>query len=122
MDINPICPGCHIQILPMFYFCPNCGKNLRPKPFSISIGKQVGLYLLSFFVPPFGLVPGIKYLFQKSGKAKVVGVVAICLTAISILLTITIALGMMNYMQTLLNPQLNGQIQNIQSPIDQLPL
>lgn len=122
---NPICPKCQLPVLANFYFCPNCGKNLRPKPLSISIGKQIGIYLLSFFLPPLGLVPGIKYLLQKSGKAKVVGFVAIILTVVSIIITINLTLGLVNQLRnqlnSQLNDQLNNQIQNTQLQFNQTP-
>ncbi|HVF69125.1 MAG TPA: hypothetical protein VNA13_01025 [Xanthomonadales bacterium] len=101
------CPSCNLPVLSVFYFCPNCAKSLRPKPLSTSIGNQIGIYLLSALVPPFGLVPGIKYLLQKSGKAKAVGAVAVLLTIISIALTVQFATNVINQF----NQQLNSQLQ-----------
>ena len=72
-----ICPKCALPILSEFYFCPNCGKQLRSKPISVSIMKQTGVYLLSFLLPPLGLYPGIKYILHGDTKTKVVGVIAI---------------------------------------------
>lgn len=106
------CPKCHLPVLPVFYFCPNCGKNLRPKPLSTSTGKQIGIYLLSFFLPPLGLWPGIRYLFQKSGKAKVVGVIAVLLTMISVLIMLQLVMGMVDQF----NQQLSTQLQLNQLP------
>jgi len=78
------CPSCHTSILPAFYFCPNCGKALRPKPLSTSLGKQISVYLISFFLPPFGLGPAFRYLSQKGALAKTIGIVAILLTTFSL--------------------------------------
>lgn len=125
MDVNSNCPQCHLQVLQIFYFCPNCGKNLRPKPLSISLGKQIGIYLLSFFLPPLGLLPGFKYLFQEEAKAKLVGVIALILTIISIFVTVNLAMSLSVQIQeritSQLNNQLDSQIQNIQPQLNQLP-
>lgn len=111
------CPKCQLPILSNFYFCPNCGKSLRPKPLSTSIGKQLGVYLLSLFIPPFGLVPAFKYLLQKETKAKVVGGVAIILTAVSIVITINLTLSLVNQIKS----QLNSQLQQSIPELNQLP-
>src|SRR5438552_17873142 len=81
------CPSCKTLTYAVYFFCPTCGKQLRAKPLSTSIGKQIGIYLLSFFVPPFGLWPAFKYLTQKEMKAKIVGLVAIILTILSLVIT-----------------------------------
>lgn len=115
--MHPVCPKCNIQVLSVFYFCPNCGKSLKPKPITTSIEKQIGLYLLSFFLPPLGLVPGIKYLLQKDAKSKKIGSIAIILTVISVGLTIYFSMMVVNQFNTQLNGTLNGQINNqITSP------
>ncbi len=74
---------------------------------SISIGSQIGIYLLSIFLPPLGLIPGIKYLFQQNRKAKVVGTIAIVLTLISTIITVQLSFGIMNQFNTALNTQLS---------------
>jgi hypothetical protein len=97
------CSSCALPVLAEFYFCPNCGKQLRPKPLTISLGKQIGVYLLSFFLPPLGLYPAIKYLRQPNKKTKIIGVVAIVLTIFSI------AISLYSFMQLMqqLSQQLN---------------
>lgn len=104
------CRKCNLPVLANFYFCPNCGYALRPKPLSISAGKQIGIYLLSFLLPPLGVWPGIKYLMQKDPKAKIVGAVAILLTIISIVVTLYYANILMKQLTTQLNAQLGGQV------------
>lgn len=106
------CSKCNLPVLTAFYFCPNCGKSLRPKPLSTSIGKQIGVYLVSFFLPPLGLWPGIRYLFQKSGKAKVIGIIAVLLTMISVLITLQLVMGIVDQF----NQQLSTQVQLNQLP------
>ncbi|KKT87073.1 MAG: hypothetical protein A2119_03020 [Candidatus Colwellbacteria bacterium GWA2_46_10] len=82
------CPICHQPTSPEWYFCPNCGKELKAKLIKIPLITQIGIYALSIFLPPLGLWPGIKYLGQKSQEAKMVGIVAITLTIVSSVVTI----------------------------------
>lgn len=84
------CKYCNFIVFSNYYFCPNCGKKLHEPPLSTSIPKQISIYILSFFLPPLGLLPGIKYLFQKDQKAKMIGLIALLLTFISIIITIQI--------------------------------
>jgi len=108
------CPSCELITYKDYYFCPNCGKQLRKKPLSTSIGKQIGLYLLSIFLPPFGIFPGIKYLLEKSGKAKMIGLVTIVLTIASVYVTTIAMIGVMNKFSQLLGTQSTlNQLQNV---------
>ena len=83
-----ICPQCHQPVLTNYYFCPNCGNNLKEKPEPVSIPTQIGIYALSIFLPPLGLWPGIKYARKKYPPVKWVGIVAIILTVISTIVTV----------------------------------
>jgi hypothetical protein len=83
-----ICPSCHQPVLAEYYFCPNCGYNLREKEKPVSIMMQVGLYALAVFLPPLGFVPGAKYVMRKFPQARRVGWITILLTTISTILTI----------------------------------
>ena len=94
--MNLTCKFCSFPISENFYFCPNCGKKLKEPPLSTSIGKQIGVYALSIFLPPLGLWPGIKYLLQKERSAKAIGLVAIILTIISTILTIYLTIGFLS--------------------------
>ena len=102
-----ICDFCHVVNSPEFFFCPNCGKELRRKPLSTSVIKQVGLYLFAFFLPPFGLFPGIKYMKQGSEKEKAVGLAMILLTVVSIVITVWLTFATVKAMQNIY-----GQLQN----------
>ncbi len=83
-----ICPTCHQPILPTYYFCPNCGKEIQEKPEPVSIANQIGIYALSIFLPPLGLWPGIKYARKKYPQARYVGIAAIILTIISTIVSL----------------------------------
>jgi uncharacterized OB-fold protein len=88
MDNIPlVCPVCHQSVVPEWYFCPNCGKELKAKLVRVSAATQIGIYALSVFLPPLGLWPGIKYLGKKGREAKIVGAIAIVLTIISSVVT-----------------------------------
>lgn len=82
-DDTLLCPTCRQTISPEFFFCPYCGGKLRGKPLSTSVFVQVGIYLLSIFLPPLGLWPGVKYVRSGDKKAKTIGMAAIVLTIIS---------------------------------------
>lgn len=91
-----ICPYCQF-LLPSFgSFCPNCGKPLNQKSISLSVTRQIMIYLVSFFLPPMGLGWGIKYLRQEDPAVKKVGLAATLLTAISIALTVWLSLSFIN--------------------------
>jgi hypothetical protein len=66
------------------------------------------VYLLSFFLPPFGLWPAFKYLFQSDAKSKIVGVVAIILTGVSIAVTTYYTLAGLNQLNSVLGSMMQG--------------
>lgn len=105
-----VCPFCHFQLLQNYYFCPNCGKKISEPP--ITVLKQIGVYLLSIFLPPLGLWPGIRYLFSKDQKTKKVGTIAIILTIVSTVITLWLSVAMFNNLTKSVNSQLN-QYQNM---------
>lgn len=106
------CPFCHFQIIDPehSYFCPNCGKKLKEPP--LTLFKQIGIYLVSIFLPPLGLWPGIKYLLQSDEKKKMVGLIAIVLTLLSTVITIWLTIGFVNNLNQGVNTQLQ-QYQNL---------
>ena len=82
------CPTCKASTKPEWYFCPQCGKVLQEKPIHLTAGKQLLIYLVSFFLAPFGLVWGIKYVRNKDRKVKVVGIICIFLTIFALTITV----------------------------------
>lgn len=99
------CPVCHQDVKSSDYFCFNCGKNLKPKPPSTSGVGQLIVYLESIFLPPYGIIIGIRYLRQKENKAKVVGGVAVILTILSIVVFTKITMNLINNINTQMNNQ-----------------
>ena len=126
MEKNLTCRKCKVPISDSFYFCPNCGKKIKEPPFKFSLSKTIVIILESVLIPPFGLIPGIKYFFKNDHKAQIIGMVAIGLTIIStivgIMFTINLFKGTMktyneiNQMQNLINSP-SGSTQD---QIDQL--
>lgn len=107
-NIADVCPACHQTILAEYYFCPNCGNNLKEKPMAISALVQIGLYALAVFLPPLGLWPGIKYAIKKSPQAKRVGAITIALTLVSTVLTIWAIFSLFNDYLNQMNGVLYG--------------
>ena len=111
MDNQPKCGVCHVDVRPSDYFCFNCGNNLKPKPPSTSLTKQLIVYLESILLPPYGIIIGIRYLKQSEDRSKLVGVICIILTIISIIIFTKITLDLMNN----INDQVNSQMQQFGS-------
>ena len=88
MEEKVTCPKCHVEVRTTDYFCFNCGVNLKPKPPSVSVTSQMILYTKSFLIPPFGILWAYPYLKQPNSKAKLVGVVAVVLTLVSLILAV----------------------------------
>lgn len=108
MESSLPCPFCHVELKPTDYFCFNCGKNLKPKPPSTSLTRQIIIYLESFFLPPYGIIIGIRYLRQKDNTSKIVGMIAIILTILSIFVFIKVTLDLI----AAVNTQIDNQLQN----------
>lgn len=79
-----ICPQCHQEVADSWYFCANCGKSLRVAPPATDMGRQIYVYLVSLFLPPFGLWHVWKYLIRPDRKSKMIGLVALVLTVIAV--------------------------------------
>jgi uncharacterized OB-fold protein len=89
------CPSCNAPAMASANFCPNCGKPLGTLLPSTSFSKQVVVYLISFFIAPFGLWYAWKYLKQDDQKSKIIGIVAVALTLLAIAITIWTIRGLM---------------------------
>ena len=98
-----VCSGCKQPVQISWNFCPNCGNILHARPLSTSIGRQLVIYAISFFLPPFGLGYAIKYLQQEDKKTKMIGIISIVLTILSLGLLVITLKGVMDYYTKLLN-------------------
>jgi len=78
------CPKCNAEASEAAYFCYNCGQVIKPRPESTSVSRQMLIYLISFFLAPFGLAFAFKYLGQPDKKSKTIGIISIILTIVSI--------------------------------------
>src|SRR4030042_6425343 len=106
MELQLTCPRCKKNILPSDYFCPECGGKLKSKPPSTTFLRQLTVYAISFFLPPLGFWPAIRYLRQQDAKSKKIGLVALFLTILSILLTVWLTTSFINSFNRELNNQL----------------
>lgn len=77
------CHHCEAKVSDIDIYCPACGKKLIENPLSTTVLKQIWLYFISLFFPPFGFSPAIKYLKQQDAKAKIVGKICLILSIIS---------------------------------------
>lgn len=100
------CAGCHFPTAETFYFCPNCGRKIHEPPVSTGVPKQLGIYLISVFLPPLGLWPGIRYVRQPNQNMRIIGTIAICLTVLSTIVTVWLTVGVMDMMQLTIEDQL----------------
>lgn len=99
------CPSCKSPILETYFYCPNCGKMVKRKPPSTSLSKQISLYLFCIFFPPFGAIPGLRYLSQEDSKSKTIGGVALVLTTVSLILTVVFTVQFVNQVQSSIKQQ-----------------
>jgi hypothetical protein len=94
--IGMVCSACNASVPSSANFCPNCGKGLRAIPPATTLSRQIIVYLISFFVAPFGLWYAWKYLKQEDIKSRKIGIAAIALTVISIAITFWTMAGLYN--------------------------
>lgn len=83
-----ICPQCHEPVLSTYYFCPNCGKNLKEPPLSTSIATQAWIYAFSIILPCIAFLainswPAMKYIRSADPKAKQIGIIAMILMGVT---------------------------------------
>ncbi|MBU6500690.1 MAG: zinc ribbon domain-containing protein [Patescibacteria group bacterium] len=108
-----LCPQCHQLVKPEFYFCPNCGENLRKTPLSTSVGTQIWMYFLSIIMPWVAFIfigywHGLKYLRSQDTKTKQIGLIATIILVASTLFAIWISIvWVQNILQTTMS-DLNG--------------
>lgn len=103
------CPFCASQVVPDEYFCSNCGRGIRRKLPSVSLSTQLGIYLVSLILPPFGLFQAFKYLRESDSKRRSVGIIAILLTAVSLVIVAVTSISLINTV----NEQVNRQVKNL---------
>lgn len=108
------CKYCSAQILDSYYFCPNCGKKIKEPPFKFSLSRAIFIFLVSIFLPPFGLFPAIKYFVAPDIKAKLVGAVGTVLNIVVLTLATYYLINTINktmdQVSQLTSPQ--GTVQN----------
>ena len=101
------CPHCGTAVTPDNIFCPHCGKELKPSQPSVTLFSQLTSYLISIFLPPFGLWPAFRYLKQTDPKARRAGIICIVLTVLSLLTTVLLTTYYVQRFNQVMNQELN---------------
>ena len=103
MEIELKCIICQSSLQSSWNFCPNCGKVLHDFPPSTSLSRQLVIYFISFFLPPFGLGYAFRYLKRKERKVKLVGFVVVILTIVSLIMTMIALKALLDSYSIILN-------------------
>ena len=98
-----ICPTCGSILAPDDMFCSHCGAQVVKKVATIGLGKQIYIYFVSLFLPPFGLVWTWKFFRTGNAQMKRVGWIALILTIVSTIFTIWITIGFFQGLQSQIN-------------------
>ena len=106
-----VCRYCKAEVPADAYFCPNCGKMLKEKT---TISRQIVIYFISIFLPPFGLWYVWKYLKQTDAKSKKIAIAALVLTIVSTAATIWLTIALMNSISQQVNSINSGTDYNLQ--------
>jgi amino acid transporter len=80
--------------------------DVEKKILSTTITRQIVIYLVSFFLPPFGLGWAFKYIRSDDEKAKKIGWIAVILTIVSLLLTFWVSKAFMDKITQSINSQM----------------
>jgi hypothetical protein len=105
--MDTICPSCHLPVPSDSFFCPNCGKPVKPKPLGVSVWKQIVSYSVSLFLPPLGFWYVWKYLKQPDALSKKIGIINLILSIISIIVTIWLTQWSINSVNQSINSMNN---------------
>ena len=100
--MNNMCPVCQKEVEPNAIFCSHCGANLSEKTTPLSVGKKIRIYLLSFFLAPFGLYWFFKFLKSENPSKKTVGRNALIITILAVALMLLTGLYAINMYSKLL--------------------
>lgn len=86
MEQHLFCPYCKAEVDFQDTFCKQCGKNLKQKNLSTSLGTEITVYLVSFLLAPFGIVWGLKYFKENNPRARRIAWGSVIVTAIALLI------------------------------------
>jgi len=107
-SISTICNSCGAVVPANYTFCPNCGKSLKDQNFSMTLFKQITLYVVAILLPPLGYWPGIKYFRNKDPKAQKLGMYLIVVTTLSTIVTLWLTFAFVQSYINDINSALNG--------------
>ena len=109
----PVCPQCHLPVRPEYYFCPNCGANLRVPPLSTSPLTQILIYLFSAVLPWIAYLaitkwPGVKYIRSGGAQARAIGWIALIVLVVSSVIAFWLTFAWINDQLTAALNQVGG--------------
>lgn len=107
---NLVCKFCSLPVSDLDYYCANCGKMIKEKPVSMSFWAILWLFVLSIFLPPFGLGQTIKYIKSSNINSRILGIISLVVTILAIIITTKLA---MNYFDNV-TKEMNRQLQDFQ--------
>ncbi len=110
------CKFCKSPTQESFYFCPNCGKKIKEPPFKFSLAKAITVIVAAFLIPPFGIIPGVKYFLKDDRRAQFVGLITIAVTILATGLMIIVTSRVLNYYKDAYD-----QVMQIQSSTNSVP-
>lgn len=84
------CAACNVQNPATATFCMQCGASLVLQSQSVSVGRQVFMYIISALLPPFGLGWAFKYFRLKTSQAKKIAWAIVIITVVSLVLNLWI--------------------------------
>lgn len=110
MDPQATCPACRRGVQPDYFYCPYCGKNIRPAPLPTTIPQIIKVCIASAIVMPYGLYMGVRYLRQTDERSRYTGIMVLGVTIIIFLIQLVAAVRTMDY----LNAEINRQMMLLQ--------
>lgn len=110
------CKYCKSPTQESFYFCPNCGKKIKEPPFKFSLAKSITIIVAAILIPPFGIIPGVKYFLKDDRRAQFVGLITIAVTIIATGLMVIVTSRVLNYYK-----EAYSQVMQIQSSLNATP-
>ena len=106
--MNMPCPFCSANVPTNSIFCPACGKQLKEKELSMTLFKQVTLWVVALLLPPLGYWPGVKYFRSSDPKAQKLGMYLIVATTLSTIITLWLSYALVQSYIASINSVLNG--------------
>ena len=109
------CSLCHQPILPIYYFCPNCGTQINSAPLSTSTATQAWIYFQALILPMFLFLfiskwPAWRYYKSADPKLRMIGTYAMIILFFSTIATIWLTYESVQAMTASINASINADL------------